>query len=132
MDATQIGLGEVSEDRTVQFPASEIDAAHEAAEKSRGIDVGAAIGDAFESETCNGKRAASLLALLHRAAEIAPESLRAEQARVGIDDSLALQRFQNACELALEHLQAHEWKHSLDEMRRIGFDAHQVGQTFVV
>src|SRR6516164_3892733 len=132
MGAAQIGLGEGREDRTVLLLAGEIDAAHEAAEKSRGIDVGAAIGDAFESETCNRKRAASLLALLHRAAEIAQESLRAEQARVGIDDSLAFQRFQSACELALERLQAHEWEDSLDEMHRIGFDAHQVGQTFVV
>src|SRR6516162_10646478 len=111
MGAAQIGLGEGREDRTVLLLAGEIDAAHEAAEKSRGIDVGAAIGDAFESETCNGKRAACLLARLHGAAEIAPESLRAEQARVGVDDSLALQRFQNACELTLEHLQTHEWKH---------------------
>src|SRR6266436_1645424 len=51
MGAAQIGLGEGREDRTVLFPAGEIDVAHEAAEKSRGIDVGAAIGDAFESET---------------------------------------------------------------------------------
>src|SRR5215813_15617518 len=110
MGAAKIGLGEGREDRTILLLAGEIDAANEAAEKSRGIDVGAAVGDAFESETCNGKRAAGRFALLHGAAEIAPESLRAEQARVGIDDSFALQRFQNACELVLECLQAHEWE----------------------
>src|SRR5947209_11986230 len=102
MGAAQIGLGEGREDRTVLFPASEIDVAHEAAEKSRGIDVGAAIGDAVESEACNRKRAAGLLALLHGVPEVASEGLRSEQARVWIDDALALERSQNAGELALE------------------------------
>src|SRR5262245_45633922 len=113
MGTAQIGLGESREDRPVVLPAGEIDAAHEPAEKPRGIGVGAAIGYAFESETRNRERAAGLLALLHRAADVVPEGLRGEQTRVGIDDALALQRFQNTGELALECLQAHEWKDPL-------------------
>src|SRR6266849_3242315 len=50
----------------------------------------AAIGDAVEGEACNRKRAAGLIALLHGAPEVAPEGLRSEQARVWIDDALAL------------------------------------------
>src|SRR5262249_11181833 len=112
--------------------ASEIDVAHEAAEKSSGIDVGATVGDAVEGETCNRKRAAGLLALLHGAPEVAPEGLRSEQTRVWIDDALALERSQNAGELALERLQAHDWKDTLHETHGIGFVPHQVGQPFVV
>src|SRR5215813_3189415 len=124
MGTTQIGLGKSCEDRSVLLAASEIDVAHEAAEKSRGIHVGATVGDAVEGEACNRKRAAGLLALLHGAPEVAPEGLRGEQTRVRIDDALALERFQNACELGLERLQAHERKDTLDEARWIGFDAH--------
>src|SRR5262249_32617446 len=130
--AAQIGFGKSREDRSVLLAASKIDLAHESAEKSRGVDVGAAIGDAVEGEACNRKRAASLLALLHGAPEVAPEGLCSEQTRVWIDDALALERSQNAGELALERLQAHEWKDTLDEMHGIGFDPHQVGQPFVV
>src|SRR5499433_964512 len=106
MGAAQIGLGKSREDRSVLLPAGEIDVAHEAAEKSRGIDVGATIGDAVEGEACNRKRTAGLLAFLHGAPEVAPEGLRSEQTRVWIDDALALERSQNAGELALERLQA--------------------------
>src|SRR6516225_12150699 len=119
MGAAQIGLGESCEDRSVLLAASKIDVAHEAAEKSRGIDVGAAIGDAVKGEACNRKRAAGFLALLHGAPEVAPEGLRSEQTRIWIDNALALERSQNAGELALERLQAHEWKDTLDEMHRI-------------
>src|SRR5262249_39229601 len=70
MGAAQIGLGKSREDRSVLLPTGEVDVAHEAAEKSRGIDVGATIGDAVEGEACDRKRAAGLLALLHGAPEV--------------------------------------------------------------
>src|SRR5262249_15560754 len=107
MSAAQIGLGESPDGPSVLFAASAIDVGREGAEEASGIDGGATVGDAVEAETCNRKRAAGRLALLHGAPEVAPEGLRSEQTRVWIDDALALERSQNAGELALERLQAH-------------------------
>ena len=69
---------------------------------------------------------------MHGALEVAPEGRRLEQAGIGIDDALGLERFQDALELTFERLQAHEWKDSLDQAHRIGVDPHQIGQPFVI
>ena len=68
MGAAQIGLGESREDRSVLLTASEIDLAQEAAEQPRGVDLGAVIGDALESEARNRQRFAGLLRSLARRA----------------------------------------------------------------
>src|SRR6266540_5738063 len=76
--AAQVGLGEGCKDRSVLFAVREIDVAHEPAEKSRGIDIGAMVGNTVEGKARNSKRRASLLAFLHGALELAPECLRGE------------------------------------------------------
>src|SRR3977135_4503662 len=115
MRAAQIGLGEGREDRSVLLAASEIDVAQEAAEQPGGVQLSAVIGGPLESEARNRQRFAGLLHRLHGAIEIAPERRRVEQAGIRIDDTLGLERFQDALELTLERLQAHEWKDSLDQ-----------------
>ena len=84
--------------------------AQEAAEQPRGVELGAVIGDALESEARDRQRFASMLGRLHGAIEITPERRRVKQAGIGIDDALGLERFQHALELTLERLQAHEWE----------------------
>ena len=75
---------------------------------------------------------AAILRLLNGAVEVAPERRAGEQPGVGIDHAFGLERFQRALEARLERLQPHERQHAVDQAHRIAFDAHQVGQPFVV
>src|SRR3954451_23540037 len=127
MHGAQIGLGEVREDRSILLTASEIDGAQEPAEQPGGVELGAVIGNALESEACDRQRFAGLFGRLNGAIEIAPERRRVKQAGIGIDDALGLERFQHALELTLKCLQAYEWKKSLDQSHGIGIDPEQIG-----
>ena len=94
--AAQVGFGESREDGAILLPAGEIDVAHQPAEQARGIDMGAAVGDAFEREARDRERAAAVLGLLNGAVEVAPERRASKQAGVGIEHAFGLERFQ-AC-----------------------------------
>src|SRR4051794_24494954 len=119
MHATQIGLGEGRENRSILLTASEINGAQEPAEQPGGVELDAVIGNALESETCDRQRLASMFGRLNGAIEITPERRHVEQASIRIDDALGLERFQHTLELTLECLQAHEWKESLDQTHGI-------------
>src|SRR3982074_2869097 len=108
MRAAQVGLAEGHKDRSILFTASKIDAAQESTEQPRGVELGTVIGGTLEGEVRNRQRLAGLFHRLPAAIEIAPERCRVEQASIGIDDTVGLERFQDALKLTLEHLKAHE------------------------
>src|SRR3954452_17293192 len=99
MHATQIGLGEGREDRSILLTASEINGAQEAAEQPGGVELDAVVGNALECEACNRQRLASMFGRLNGAIEITPERRHVKQTGIRIDDALGLERFQHALEL---------------------------------
>jgi hypothetical protein len=106
-----------------------IDVAHR--QLNRRVDVNA-VRDAFEREARDRQRAAAILRLPHGALEVAPEGRAFEQAGIGIDDTLGLERLQRSPEACLERLQAHERKQPVDQADGSALDADEIGQPLVV
>src|SRR5256885_1420832 len=86
------------------------------------------VGNAPECEACNRKRAAALLGFPHRTVEIAPESMRFQEASIRVEEAVALKRLKRPLEVAFKSAQPNEWKNPLDQTQGVRLDPYQIGQ----
>src|SRR5262249_19478966 len=94
--------------------------------------MGAPLGNSFECEARERKRAAGLACFVHRPIEVAPESMDLQQAGMRINLAFALERFEHAFELVFEGLEPNEGKNTLDQWQGAPLCPNEIGQPLVV
>jgi hypothetical protein len=128
MGATQIGLREHDQQRAVVLAHGEIDIADEPRQQPGAVEAGARVKRAVEGKARHRQRLAALAGLADRLVEVAPERLAREQAGIGIEHSVGLERSEHALEPRLEGVQAYQRHHAQHQAGRIAVDMVDIGR----